>query len=120
MTLDFSLGSARQGATDLSPFSRIAGAHVGADWRNELSAWVRAHAYYPYQAAMMGEDGTAMVEVVANPNGRVTSVRLLAKSGSQWLDIALQALFRDAQLPPLHDENEPITFDFTMHYILIR
>lgn len=120
MQMDFSLGPAAQGATDVSPFSHVAGVTSGLDWRNELSAWVRAHAYYPYQAAMMGEDGTATVEVIANPDGRVTSVRLIAKSGSKWLDIALQALFRDAQLPPLHDENEPITFGFTMHYILIR
>ncbi len=118
-TLDFSLAP-RQGATDVTPFSRVAGAHVGPDWRNELSAWVRAHAYYPEQAAMNGEDGNAMVRVVANPDGRVTSVQLESKSGSVWLDMALLALFRDAHLPPLHGENEPITFDFTMHYILIR
>jgi protein TonB len=118
-TLDFSLAP-REGALDNTPFSRVAGAHVGPDWRNELSAWVNAHAYYPEQAAMNGEDGTAMVRVVANPNGQVTSVELESRSGSQWLDLALQALFRDARLPPLHDENEPITFDFTMHYILIR
>ena len=54
------------------------------------------------------------------PDGRVTSVELETKSGSVWLDLALQALFRGARLPPLHDENEPITFNFTMHYILIR
>jgi protein TonB len=118
-TLDFSLAP-RQGATDTSPFSRVAGAHVGPDWRNELSAWVRAHAYYPEQAAMNGEDGDVMVRVVANPDGRVTGVELRSKSGSVWLDMALVALFRDAHLPPLHDENEPITFDFLMHYILIR
>jgi TonB family protein len=118
-TLDFSLAP-RQGATDVTPFSRVAGAHVGPDWRNELSAWVRAHAYYPEQAAMNGEDGDVVVQVVANPDGRVTSVRLVSKSGSVWLDLALQALFRDQHLPPLHDENEPIIFDFTMHYILIR
>jgi hypothetical protein len=29
-------------------------------------------------------------------------------------------MFRNAHLPPLHGENEPITFNFTMHYILIR
>jgi periplasmic protein TonB len=69
---------------------------------------------------MNGEDGNTTVEVVANPDGRVTSVRLVSKSGSVWLDLALQALFRDHRLPPLHDENEPITFNFTMHYILIR
>jgi TonB family protein len=118
-TLDFSLAP-RQGATDLSPFSRVAGANVGPDWRNELSAWVRAHAYYPEQARMNNEDGTAMVRVVANPDGRVTSVELRGKSGSMWLDLALLSLFRDAHLPPLHEVNEPITFDFTMHYILIR
>ena len=118
-TLDFSLAP-RQGATDNSPFSRVAGAHVGPDWRNELSAWVRAHAYYPEQAAMNGEDGDVMVQVVANPNGHVTSVEMKSRSGSQWLDMALMALFRDANLPPLHGESEPITFNFTMHYILIR
>jgi periplasmic protein TonB len=118
-TLDFSLAP-RQGATDTSPFSRVAGAHVGPDWRNELSAWVRAHAYYPEQAAMNGEDGDVMVRVAANPDGHVTGVELRSKSGSVWLDMALVALFRDAHLPPLHDENEPITFDFLMHYILIR
>ena len=69
---------------------------------------------------MNGEDGDVMVQVVANPDGHVTSVEMKQRSGSDWLDMALMALFRDAHLPPLHDENEPITFDFTMHYILIR
>ncbi|HEX4171392.1 MAG TPA: energy transducer TonB [Acetobacteraceae bacterium] len=117
-TLDFSLAP-RQGATDTSPFARVAGARVGPDWRNELSAWVRAHAYYPEQAAMNGEDGDVMVQVVAQPNGHVTSVEMLQRSGSRWLDMALTALFRDADLPPLHAD-EGITFNFTMHYILIR
>jgi protein TonB len=117
--LDFSLAP-RQGAAEVSPFSRVAGARAGPDWRNALSAWVRDHAYYPEQAAMNGEDGNAMVQVVANPDGRVTSVQLEGKSGSTWLDMALVALFRDAHLPPLYGEPEPITFNFTMHYILIR
>ncbi len=59
---------------------------------------------------MNGEDGSAMVQVVANPDGHVTSVELERKSGSQWLDLALLALFRDAHLPPIFGENEPITF----------
>jgi len=117
-TLDFSLAP-RVGPTDNTPFARVSGAQVGPDWRNLLSKWVRDHAYYPEQAAMNGEDGTAMVRVEANPDGHVTSVELRTRSGSMWLDMALQALFRDAHLPPLH-EDEPITFDFTMHYILIR
>ena len=117
-TLDFSLAP-RAGPTDNTPFARVSGAQVGPDWRNLLSKWVRDHAYYPEQAAMNGEDGTAMVRVEANPDGHVTSVELRMRSGSMWLDMALQSLFRDAHLPPLH-EDEPITFDFTMHYILIR
>jgi periplasmic protein TonB len=118
-TLDVSLAP-RQGATDNTPFSRVAGAHVGPDWRNELSAWVRAHAYYPEQAAMNDEDGDVTVQVVASPSGHVASVQMMSRSGSQWLDMALMGLFRDANLPPLHDEAESITFNFTMHYILIR
>jgi TonB family protein len=69
---------------------------------------------------MNDEDGDVTVQVVANPNGHVTSVQMVSRSGSQWLDMALMGLFRGASLPPLHDESEPITFNFTMHYILIR
>jgi TonB family protein len=118
-TLDFSLAP-RQGATDNTPFSRVAGAHAGPDWRNQLSAWVRSHAYYPRQAAMNDEDGDVTVQVVANPNGHVASVEMKSRSRSQWLDMALMGLFRDADLPPLFGESEPVTFNFTMHYILIR
>ena len=117
-TLDFSLAP-RSGPVNNTPFARVSGAEVGPDWRNLLSKWVHDHAYYPEQAAMNGEDGTAMVRVAANPDGHVTSVELRMRSGSVWLDMALQSLFRDAHLPPLH-EDEPIVFDFTMHYILIR
>ena len=118
MTLDFSLAP-RAGAASNSPFAHLPGSHSEADWRNELSAWVRDHAYYPEQAAMNGEDGNVMVQVTTNPDGHVTSVQLESRSGSQWLDMALMGMFRDARLPPTH-EDEPITFNFTMHYILIR
>jgi len=121
-TLDMALAPRRGEATDTSSiFSRIAGAHVGPDWGNELIAWVKAHSYYPPQAAMNGEDGDVVVQVVANPDGRVTSVELVGRSGSQWLDMALMGLFRGAHLPPLpDDQRESITFNFMMHYILIR
>lgn len=92
----------------------------GEDWGNELVAWVNQHKYYPPQAAMNGEDGEVMVRVVVNPNGKVTSVEKRRGSGSQWLDMALVALFRDANVPPPPDKSEPTEFNFTMHYILIR
>jgi len=119
--IDFSLGPAARGATDVSPFARVAGAHAGADWRNALSAWVRRHAYYPEQAIAHGEDGSVSVLVVADPDGRVRSVELDRKSGSIWLDMALLSMFRDARLPPLPSgERDPIEFRFTMHYVLLR
>jgi hypothetical protein len=44
------------------------------------------------------------------------------RSGSPWLDIALEALFRGAKLPPMPKSvgDQPVPFHFTMHYILIR
>jgi len=82
---------------------------------------VHHHAYYPSQAVQNDESGDSTVTVVAEPNGRVTSVELEERSGSPWLDMALVALFRDAHLPPLPpDEKEPVKFRFTMRYRLIH
>ena len=66
---------------------------------------------------MNGEDGDVMVQVVANPNGHVTSVEMKWRSGSQWLDMALMGLFRDANLPPLHDANraDHLQFHHALH-----
>jgi len=117
-TIDLSFGAARAGAANNTPVADIDGG-AGPDWRNALSQWVAQHAYYPEQARREHEEGDAKVHVVAAPNGRVTLVELIGKSGSMWLDLALQALFRDARLPPLPSgTSEPIEFNFTMHYIL--
>jgi protein TonB len=120
-TFDMSLGPAPKGATNTTPFAdRDEDAEV-ADWRNALSRWVSEHAYYPPQAVRDLQEGDAKVHVVAEPNGRVRLVELIGRSGSMWLDLALLALFRDAHIPPLPSgEREPIEFNFTMHYVLIR
>jgi protein TonB len=116
-----SLGPASKGATNTTPFGDRDDDAEGADWRNALSRWVAEHAYYPPQAVRDLEEGDAKVHVVAEPNGRVKEVELIGRSGSMWLDLALLALFRDAHIPPLPSgEREPIEFNFTMHYILIR
>jgi TonB family protein len=120
-TIDMSLGPASKGTADATPFSDHDKDAEGADWRNALSRWVSEHAYYPEQARREGEEGDAKVHVVVEPNGRVKMVELIGKSGSMWLDLALQALFRDQHIPPLpYGTTEPFDFDFTMHYILIR
>lgn len=120
-TIDMSLGPASRGTADPTPFSERDEDAAGADWRNALSLWVAEHAYYPEQARHEFQEGDVKVHVVAQPNGRVKEVLLVRKSGSMWLDLALLALFRDQRIPPLPSgEKEPIEFDFTMHYVLIR
>jgi protein TonB len=120
-TMDLGAGPAQKGATNISPFADIDNDAGTPDWRNALSLWVSQHAYYPEQARREGEEGDVRVHVVAQHNGRVTDVELISKSGSMWLDLALQAMFRDAHIPPLPTAgNEPIEFNFTMHYILRR
>lgn len=116
--IDLSLGPAKQGPANNTPHADIDSDNAGPDWRNALSMWVAQHAYYPEQARRDHEQGEAKVHVVAAPNGHVTSVELIGKSGSMWLDLALQALFRDANIPPVPSGTMPIEFNFTMHYIL--
>jgi len=117
-----SLTLPHHGPADPTPYSLDTDADVGTDWRNALSEWVESHSYYPNQAVELGQQGTARVLVTTMPDGRVTSVELEHGSGSPWLDLALEGLFRGAKLPPLPKSagDQPVPFHFTMHYILIR
>jgi protein TonB len=112
------VGSAARAGSRIEP---VGDGDPGADWLNALSAWIEAHKYYPQEAAAAGEDGTVVVRVLVDHSGRVQSVELRDRSGSQWLDLAAQAMFRGARLPPFPpgttDPN--FTFNLTMHYILI-
>jgi periplasmic protein TonB len=120
-TIDMSLGPASRGTADPTPLSEHDADAAGADWRNALSRWVAEHAYYPEQARREAEEGDAKVRVLADPDGRVKEVELIGKSGSMWLDLALLALFRNQQIPPLPSgDHDPIDFNFTMHYVLIH
>jgi len=118
--IDMSLGPASKGTANPTPYSDRDDSREGADYRNALSQWVAAHAYYPEQARRDGDEGDAKVHVLASPDGRVKEVELIGKSGSMWLDLALLSLFRDQRIPPFPGSTEPIEFNFTMHYVLIR
>jgi TonB family protein len=115
-----SLGLSKRGPEDSSPFSMDTSAEVGPDWRNELSEWVQEHSYYPQQAVALGQEGPTRVLVIVKADGEVASVELERSSGSPWLDLALEGLFRGAKLPPLpkHLGDEPLTLHFTMYYVL--
>ncbi|MFL5288946.1 MAG: TonB family protein, partial [Rhodopila sp.] len=116
----FSYGPVRKGAENNSPFADIDNDNGGPDWRNALIRWAQQNAYYPPEARADFEEGTSRVHVEATANGRVTSVELIGRSGSIWLDLALQSLFRDKRIPPIPGSSKPIEFNFAMHYILIR
>ena len=101
---------------------KVTGAQVGTDWITMLHAWWNQHGYYPEQAARAGEDGTVRIHVVVDRHGRVLGVELIGKSGSQWLDLAAQAVFRGASLPPFPPNTpEPrADLDLTIRYLLYR
>lgn len=116
----FEFGPVRKGAENNTPFGDVDDDNGGPDWRNLLIRWVQNHAYYPPEARANLEEGTARVHVEARPDGKVTSVELVGRSGSIWLDMALQALFRDQRIPQVPGSDKPIVFNFTMHYIIVR
>lgn len=125
--IDLALGNPRPGPTSSakgmpSDDIKVVSGQANEDWGRELIAWVRARAYYPRQAAENGEDGNSVVEVTIDRYGKVRGLSLVGRSGSMWLDLALQSIFRDATVPAFTpDMTDPtITLDFTMHYILIR
>jgi protein TonB len=115
-------GQAAQTNGPFQPAPHITGAQLGSDWIGLYSAWVQRHLYYPQQAAENGEDGSAEVVLVVDRSGRVQSVELVGRSGSQWLDLAIQALFRRQIVPPFPPgtKDDTATIDQTIHYILRR
>ncbi len=127
---DLALGSAARdaagppppGASSTDGNIRVRGAQVGKDWIAQLHEWWLQHSYYPRQAARDGEDGTVVVHVKVNRDGKVEMVDIESRSGSQWLDAGAQAVFRGATLPPFPPttpENEA-DLDITIDYILVR
>ena len=98
----------------------ITGANLGRDWISAYKAWVQARLYYPEQAAQLGQDGATEVILKINRYGKVKSVELVSRSGSQWLDLATQGLFRGRTVPafPPDTKEDEATIDQTIQYIL--
>jgi len=115
-------GPAARGALSFGQFARVTSGKVDPSWLSRLHEWWLRHGYYPDQAAQKGEDGRVSIQIVVDRYGRVNQVELEGRSGSVWLDMAAQGVFRGANLPPLPpDTTDPqITVDLTIDYILIR
>jgi TonB family protein len=103
------------------PLVRVSGAQVGADWRAAFRRWLDQNMRYPTRAAELGESGSVRVRVVAGPDGKVRSVRLVGPSTSPSLNQGTTLPFLDAQLPafPPPADPEGVTIDLTVHYRII-
>jgi len=103
-------------------FARVTQGHVDPSWLSALHDWWDRHGYYPEQAAALGQDGVVGIEIVVDKYGNVTRLRLDSRSGSPWLDLGAQSVFRGAKLPSLlpFTSDEQITVELTIHYILVR
>jgi TonB family protein len=103
------------------PLVRVSGAQVGADWRAAFRRWLDQNLRYPSRAAELGESGSVRVRVVAGPDGKVRSVRLVGPSTSPSLNQGTTLPFLDAQLPAFPPPADPagVTIDLTVHYRII-
>jgi TonB family protein len=117
-----SLGAPPRDTTAQDGTIRVRGAHVGKEWLELLHEWWQRHSYYPPQAARLGQDGTVVIHVHVNRDGRVALVELESTSGSLWLDAGAQATFRGATVPPFlpSTPESEADLDITIDYILIR
>lgn len=109
------------GRASPEPQAQVRGAEVGPDWRSAFRRWLEDNKRYPENARVVGEQGTNRVEIIAAPDGRVRSARLLRQSGSVWLDAGTVGLFRGAVLPAFPPGADPggVTIDLTINYVLI-
>ncbi|WP_376097830.1 TonB family protein [Roseomonas sp. CCTCC AB2023176] len=81
----------------------VRGAELGEGWRRAMIRVLQSRMYYPRDAAMNGEDGTAILRFTVTRDGRVQDLRLVGPTGSRPLDIAAQAVRArraTAALPP--------------------
>jgi protein TonB len=120
-SIDLSAGPVVRGGHLLDRVAHVVGQGGRADYLALLSEFIETHKYYPPEAARNGEDGSATVELTVRRDGKVEALNLVQSSGSEILDAAWMAVFRDNRLPPFPDElNKPReTFTLTLNYHLI-
>jgi len=106
--------------TQLHPQGK--GDDVGADWLNLVSQWWIQHRFYPDEAARLQQEGDVVLRLKVAQSGHVETLDLVQGSGSPWLDMGAESVFRNANLPPLpgnvHDPD--ISLQFTIHYEILR
>jgi TonB family protein len=111
-----------EGRASADPNLRVTGAQVGADWRAAFRRWLDENMRYPLRAAQLGEQGAVRVSVIAEPDGRVRSVRIITQSTSPSLNTGTVMPFQGATLPRFPPPADPngVTIDLTVNYYIIR
>jgi protein TonB len=106
----------------MSPASPAAMTQSGGSWRAALGAWLQARRTYPDAARQRGDEGTAIVRCSVARSGEVLAIKLLRSSGSETLDRAAMAIFRDTRLPPFGSDMsmDQITITVPIRYRLER
>ncbi|WP_048860832.1 TonB family protein, partial [Acidisphaera rubrifaciens] len=112
----------RTASSMMTDFARVREGNPGPDFYASLRRWWLAHRFYPPEAVERGEDGDVQLALIVDSQGRVTDVEIEGRSGSMYLDMAGESVWRDAQLlpPPDSMHRSHITVDITLHYQLIR
>ena len=98
--------------------ARADGANHRIDWIGKLQVWWNDHSFYPKEASATDQGGVVKIRMEIDPGGDVRSVEVVNSSGSDVLDKAAVAVFRDAHLPPFPPGTPapPGEVEVTLHY----
>lgn len=96
-------------------------AAAAASYRSILGAHLQRFKQYPSSARAAGEQGSTTLNFTVTRNGRVTSSRLVRRSGHASLDQETLALIQRAQpLPPFPPEIREASMTFTVPFSFIE
>lgn len=105
------------GLAQASPAGAGASGQVVSGWDGLISAWIAAHKVYPGAARERDEEGDVTVRFSVTADGTVSSVTVLAGSGSQALDSAARELLNGAHVPA---PEAPVARTVRLRYRLVR
>lgn len=116
------LGSAVTGESSFGQFAKLTAGQVAPSWMNALHDWWQRNGYYPSQAVALQQSGRVRIQIVVDRSGKVRSVELFGASGSPWLNMGAQDVFRGATVPPFppNTRDDQVTLELTINYILTR
>ncbi len=113
-----SKGAPPSSANAADASARANGANRGIDWYGKLNDLAAQRVSYPKEASTYDEGGVVKVHMVIDRSGWIKSVEVVRSSGSDVLDRAAVAVFRDVHLAPFPPgtPDPPTNVEVTLHY----